>query len=65
MNCPKCQEELSNTEGNFDDIEGSDDFEDSFVVKHYECSNEKCELKGKEILVFYDYSRVEVDGEEI
>jgi len=65
MNCPKCNEELENTEGNFDDVEGSDDFEDSFVVKHYQCNNEECEYYEKEMLVFYDYNRVEIDGEEI
>ncbi len=40
-------------------------FEDSFIVREYRCTNKKCIHYNKKIEVFWDLTRVEVDGQKI
>jgi hypothetical protein len=60
MNCPKCNTTLYQEHSGVDTL-----LDDECVCREYSCQNEECEYYEKEINMFYDFTRTEVDGEEI
>lgn len=68
ITCFKCKEELEEINPGIDGlyINSPDNyFEDSFIAREYRCTNRKCSHYKKKIEVFWDFTRVEVEGEEI
>lgn len=66
VNCPICEEELSEHEpgvDNWDD--GGGDPKDGFIVREMICYNEDCPLCDKQQNWFFDFTRIDVDGDEI
>lgn len=63
MNCPKCDEELYELNPGVDNY--FEEGDDSFIVREFECQNKECDLHGKKQDWFYDFGRVDIDGDEI
>ena len=64
MICINCDKELEQVNSGFDTLQDDDEYthpEETFVARAYKCNNIKCNFYKKEINVFYDYTRFEVD----
>lgn len=64
-NCPVCEEELYEEEPGVDNWDFSDDPQDSFIVRELTCQNKDCPLHWKRQDWFFDFTRIDVDGDEI
>ena len=65
VNCLICGEELSEHNPGVDDSWDDDGGEGGFIVKEMICDNENCPIYEKRQDWFFDFTRVDVDGDEI
>lgn len=62
--CPICEEELSEHDPGVDNWD-SDGGSGGFIVREMICDNENCPLFEEQQNWFFDFTRVDVDGDEI
>lgn len=62
--CHVCEEELYEPNPGVDNWDDDDGF-GGFIVREMECTNKKCPLFEKQQDWFFDFTRVDVDGDEI
>lgn len=62
--CPICEEELEEHDPGVDNWD-TDYGTGGFIVREMICNNDKCPLNGKRQDWFFDFTRVDVDGDEI
>ncbi|MCK5601564.1 hypothetical protein KAR91_06845 [Candidatus Pacearchaeota archaeon] len=66
VNCPICDEELHEESPGVDNwSDDNDEVETSYIVREMKCDNNECPLEGKRLDIFFDYSRIDVEGDEI
>jgi len=64
--CPVCGEELEEINPGIDNwMDDCNDVTMSFIVRTMQCNNPECPLFGKQLDIFFDFSRIEADGDKI
>lgn len=66
IGCPVCGEWLGEVDPGVDGLcNDDDDITRSFIVRNFMCNNDLCPLDGERLDVFFDYTRIDLDGDEI
>ena len=66
VDCVICEEELDEHHPGVDNwMDDRNDITESFIVREMICDNEDCPLFEKQQDVFFDFTRIDIEGDEI